>query len=221
MPFFFVGKYLLTFNGVGWYNKLCMTDFGERDIKMNIVLPVLGVLSVCYIIFIVFIVLKLVYGRYNKKSDNKDKGITIPITKYEDAGYDKNDFNIEGYNINGINAKGKYNRLYDKQSYINSDYNREGFLNPRIYPVVVGKHARERIYERHISASNIDADKLVRDAYSYGKSAYQIKKTSAAELKEIEERHENGIALIYHGYIYIFSQDNKLITMYRNDKIII
>ena len=139
---------------------------------------------------------------------------------YDKYGYDKSGFNIDGYKIDGRNVNGKYNRLYDKQSYIKDRYNREGFLNPQIYPVALTNHSRERIYERVSSYANVNADKLVRDAYAYGKSSYQVMKTSSIILKEIESRYENGIALLYNGYIFIFSEENVLITMYKNEKVI-
>lgn len=30
---------------------------------------------------------------------------------------------------------------------------------------------------------------------------------------------KNSVVLIYRGYIYIFSDDNKLITVYKNDRL--
>ena len=38
-------------------------------------------------------------------------------------------------------------------------------------------------------------------------------------IENIEKQHGEKIALIYQGYIYIFSEDNKLITVFKNDKI--
>lgn len=140
---------------------------------------------------------------------------------FNKQGYDKSGFNIDGYKIDGRNANGKYNRLYDKQSYMQSEYNKEGFLNPRIYPIAVTNHARERIYERYPNGENVNADNLAREVYAYGKSSYQLMKTSASTLREIESRYDNGIALIYKGYIYIFSEENVLITMYQNEKVIV
>lgn len=32
-------------------------------------------------------------------------------------------------------------------------------------------------------------------------------------------KHDNGILLIYKGYTFVFSTDNKLITAYKNEKI--
>ena len=140
---------------------------------------------------------------------------------FDKQGYDKSGFNIDGYKIDGRNANGKYNRLYDKKSYVQSEYNKEGFLNPRIYPIAVTNHARARIFERYPNGENISADNLAREVYAYGKSSYQLMKTSASTLREIESRYDNGIALIYKGYIYIFSEENVLITMYQNEKVIV
>lgn len=140
---------------------------------------------------------------------------------FDKNGYDVSGFNEAGYKIDGRNSNGKYNRLYDKQSYFKDRYNREGFLNPQIYPVALTNHARERIYERYPNGGNVNADKLVREAYAYGKSSFQVMKTSSVFLKEIESRYENGTALLYNGYIFIFSEENVLITMYKNEKAII
>lgn len=60
---------------------------------------------------------------------------------------------------------------------------------------------------------------LALKAYCFGKSKRQVKKSSAALMEEIEGNYENSILLIYSGYIYVFSKDNKLITVYRNDRI--
>ena len=114
-------------------------------------------------------------------------------------------------------AKRKNDSSRGNKSYIRENYRRDGFLNPQDYPVALTNHARDRIRER---VGNVDADKLTREAYVYGKSSYQMMRTSAAILKEIEERHENGIALLYRGYIFIFSEENVLITMYKNEKVI-
>ena len=211
-----------------------LSKFGERREYANMI----GIIIVVLIFFFTVLVITL-FGR-DKRGFNR-KGIHKNGTKFDDFGYDirgynKNGYNIdgfdkngydvsgfnkEGYKIDGRNANGKYNRLYDKQSYIKARYNREGFLNPQIYPIVVTPHARERIYERMSGFGNINADKLVREAYAYGKSSYQVMKTSSVFLKEIEDRHGNGIALLYNGYIFIFSEENVLITMYKNEKAIV
>ena len=60
---------------------------------------------------------------------------------------------------------------------------------------------------------------LAMKAYCFGKSARQLKRTSARLVQEIQEQHGDGVVLIYHGYVYIFSSDNQLITVYRNERI--
>ena len=64
-----------------------------------------------------------------------------------------------------------------------------------------------------------DISKIVVEAYSYGRSKRQLRRSSAALVEEIENQHEQGTLLIYKGYIYIFSDDNKLITLYKNERI--
>ena len=156
--------------------------------------------------------------RYDTRGFGKDH-IHKNGTKYDDygfdyKGYDAQGFDAQGYNIYGKNVKGQYNRLYDTEVGV-----KDGFSSPKLHPITLSKHARERISER---MSIIDCDKmdeLVKSAYKYGKSKRQLKKSSALMLGDIEQRHENGVALIYHNYIYIFSNDNVLKTVYKNNKI--
>lgn len=148
-------------------------------------------------------------------------------TKYDDYGYDyygfdENGFNHQGFNINGKNNKGKYNRKYDRKNYINKEQcNDDGFYDYRIFPIGITDHARERIRERMGIIETKRVNDLVDEAYCYGKSARQIKKTSAMLVREIENREDNSIVLIYRNYIYIFTQDNTLKTVYKNEKIIL
>ena len=94
-------------------------------------------------------------------------------------------------------------------------------MNPQIYSIAVANHAEERIYERYPNGENVNAAKLAREAYAYGKSSFQVMRTSSVFLKEIETRYENGTALLYNGYIFIFSEENVLITMYKNERVIV
>lgn len=210
---------------------LIMLNIAERRECINM----MGIIIVI-LIFVITLLAIALFGRDKRGFDRK--GIHKNGTKFDDfgyditgydkngynrngydrQGYDKSGFNIYGYKIDGRNANGKYNRLYDKQSYNKDRYNREGFLDPQIYPVSLSVHARERIYERYPNGENVNADKLVREAYAYGKSSFQVMRTSSVFLKDIETRYENGTALLYNGYIFIFSEDNKLITMYKNEK---
>jgi len=201
---------------------------------MNMMGIVIGVL-ICFFSLLVIALSGRDKRGFNQKEIHKNgtkfDDFGYDITGYDKNGYDRNGFdkngydisgfNEDGYKIDGRNANGKYNRLYDKKSYIKSRYNREGFLNPQIYPISITNHARERIYERVSNSRTVSADSLVREAYAYGKSSYQVMKTSSVFLKEIESRYENGTALLYNGYIFIFSEENVLITMYKNEKAIV
>lgn len=184
------------------------------------------------------IAVKKIFFRYDKYGFDK-KGIHKNGTRFDDhgfdvygfnksgfdrfgynvCGYDKNGFNKFGYNYYGKNSKRQYNRYYDNDSYDYGEYSKDGFLNPRIHKIAVTTHARERISERIQSGNNITAEELAQEAYCFGKSARQIKKTSAALVEDIESRYGNGIVLIYRGYIYVFSTENVLITVYKNENI--
>lgn len=182
------------------------------------------------------LVLLLIVLRRSTKYDRRGfdrKGLHRNGTKYDDSGYDvtgydRNGYNRQGYDANGYdcfgynqkgynregrNSKGQYNRYFDIY------YKKDGFCNPKKYPVIVTTHARRRMVERMRLPNPRDAEKLTLDAYCYGRSKRQVKKSSAALMEEIENRYAHSVLLIYRGYIYIFSEDNKLITVYKNDRI--
>ena len=62
-------------------------------------------------------------------------------------------------------------------------------------------------------------NELAYNAYCFGKSARQLKRTSAAQIREREEKYENSVVLIYRNYTYVFSSENVLITVYKNESI--
>ena len=138
---------------------------------------------------------------------------------YDRKGYDADGYNEYGYNICGKDREGRYHRYYDIDAFSDNDYSKDGFLNPERYPVAVTAHARERMRERLSGDENISALRQAREAYYYGRSKRQLMKTSAALLKDIESRHDDNIALIHKGYIYIFSKENVLITVFKNESI--
>ena len=138
---------------------------------------------------------------------------------YDARGYDRSGYNRQGYDASGRNAQGVYNRMYDVAGFSVSPYSEDGFLNPWVYPIGVTKHARERIEERMIGREKRHPNALAYQAYCFGKSARQIKRSSAELVWDIQETHQNGVVLIYRGYVYIFSRDNQLITVYRNQRI--
>ena len=190
----------------------------------------LGVLIL--LILILFGVFKFWPSHYNHRGFNK-KGIHKNGTKYDESGYDYRGFDrngydshgfdvdgfnrlgycIAGYNRQGKNQKGQYNRFYDL------NYSEDGFLDFRRYPIGVTNHARQRMMERMSIQNHRDMDKITQEAYCYGKSKRQVKKSSAVIMEEIEKSHGNGVLLIHKGYIYVFSENNVLITVYKNDRI--
>lgn len=136
--------------------------------------------------------------------------------KYDRRGFDKNGIHKNGtkYDEFGYDYTG-----YDRSGYDRQGYDKDSFDSFERYPIGVTNHARQRIMERMLINNSYDIDKLVREAYCYGKSKRQIPKSSAFLMEEIENSHENGILLIYRGYIYVFSKDNTLITVYKNERI--
>lgn len=132
---------------------------------------------------------------------------------YDLRGYDRRGFDRTGYDRHGKNAQGQYDRLHDPEA------SADGFLDLRLYPIGVTTHARQRIAERLPARVSGNADALAQEAYRHGRSKRQIKKSSAALIEEIEARYENSVVLIHRGYIYIFSEENTLITVYKNDRI--
>lgn len=148
-----------------------------------------------------------------RKSIGKEKTLS-GTSGFDKFGYDLEGFNREGYNRLGRNRKNQYNRLFDTTS-----QDAEGFYNPNYYPIFVTPHAEKRFRERLDIADYRKMRMLALDAYRFGKSKRQIKKTSAYLVEEIEEKYDNSIVLIYRNVIYIFTPDNVLKTLYKNDKI--
>lgn len=200
--------------------------FGVNVLKdFNLLLPaailfaiVIGVAISIAIVILVVNLQKRDENRFDhSKLPKNNTGYDGPGNGYH--GLNQQGYNREGYNVYGKNEKGQYNRFYDLDAFRESDYSTDGFLNPRIYPVAVTNHARERMNERLGIDNNQKMDELAVQAYQFGKSARQVKKSAAAQMHEIEQRHENGVVLLYRNYLYIFSHENVLITVYRNQYI--
>lgn len=193
-------------------------------------------MQITMIVFVALILLFVVFKCWPKKYDHRGfdkKRIHKNGTRYDDsgynyAGYDRNGYDRQGYDAEGFdhsgycragynregkNNKGQYNRFYDL------NYDQDGFYNFRQYPLGVSNHARQRMMERMHINDPYDIDKLAREAYCYGKSKRQVKKSTAALMEEIENSHGNSIILIHRGYLYVFSEDNILITVYKNERI--
>lgn len=176
-------------------------------------------LVLCFLAILIFIAKILEpKSRYDSRGFDHNhihrNGTKFDDHGYDYWGYDKSGYNRQGYNKKGRNRKGQYDRFFDTTA-----CDEEGFLDPYEYPIGLPNHARERLAER---LGINDPDKMELQAiaaYRYGRSKRQIKKTSAYLIEEIEQRHSNGVVLIYKNYIYLFSYDNELITVFKNDKI--
>lgn len=196
-------------------------------------MEVMSMVILCGLLVVVVAIIFIYrHTKYKRKGFNR-KGIHKNGTKYDDfgydvRGYDKSGFDHQGYDVNGYdrvgynrqgynrfgkNLKGQYNRLFDVH------YSEDGFCNPQLYPIGVTDHAKERMIERMHIRNVQDVYKIAHDAYCYGRSKRQIKKSSTVMIEEIENRHNSSVLLVYRGYIFIFSDDNKLITVYKNDRI--
>lgn len=137
---------------------------------------------------------------------------------YDRAGYNRAGYARDGYNRDGYNKYGEYNRCRDTANMLNKD----GFYNIETCPISFSAHAEERLQER----VGIGFDKMydnVIDAYSFGKSKRQVSSKNLIErMISIEQRHrekeECGV-LLYNNYFYLFSKDNCLITVYKNENV--
>ena len=166
------------------------------------------------IIFIVaiFLCLLLLLSRKSKDTPQKPKPQIVP--EYDNEGY-----NRQGYNEVGRNRQGKYNRYYNVKCYKTNLYSEEGFLDIRKNPFYLTNHARERMYER---MGINDADRmweLAFEAYQFGKSKLQLMKSERGIIEEKELEYGNSVILIYRGYCYVFTENNGLKTVYKNDRV--
>ena len=141
-----------------------------------------GIGAVLLLVLVVALALLIRAGKYDEDGYDKDGYDRLGYDRsgydrwgYDRAGYDRNGFDRWGYDCNGRNAKGQYNRLRDTQG-----READGFYNPRRYPVALTTHARERMWERLGITDFRKMDAAAREAYQYGRSARQIKKSAAA-----------------------------------------
>ena len=166
------------------------------------------------IIFIVavFLCLLLLLKRKPKDTPQESKPQVIPE-------YDSDGYNRQGYNEVGRNKQGKYNRYYNVKCYKTDLYSEEGFLDIRKNPLYLTNHARNRMYER---MGINDADRmwnLAFEAYQFGKSKLQLMKSERSIIEEKELEYGHSVILIYRGYCYVFTENNGLKTVYKNDRV--
>ena len=137
-------------------------------------------------------------------------------TPYE---YDSDGYNKQGYNEEGRNRQGKYNRYYNVKCYKNNLYSEEGFLDIRTNPIYLTNHARERMHERMNINNSYRMEELAFEAYQFGKSKLQIMKSERGIIEDKELEYGDSVILIYRGFCYVFTEDNGLKTVYKNDRV--
>ena len=142
------------------------------------------------------------------------KPIAKPISEYDSEGY-----NRQGYNEVGRNRQGKYNRYYNVKCYKTDLYSEEGFLDFRKNPFYITNHARERMYERMGIRDSYRMQELAFEAYQFVKSKLQLMKSERGIIEEKELEYGNSVILIYRGYCYVFTENNGLKTVYKNDRV--
>lgn len=179
-------------------------------------------LLILYAIAAIFLLIAI-FGRKGRPEDPYDNRgfdhnhIHKNGTKFDDYGFDYWGYDAEGYcekgyDRNGKNRKGQYNRIYDTYSA------QDGLNDVRFYPISITPHAQMRMRERLGITDYQEMNELVFDAYRFGKSKRQIRKSSAFLVEECERNHDGNIILIYHNIVFVFSKDNSVVSLFPNDK---
>lgn len=150
----------------------------------------------------------------NRSNSSPQKPNPPIISEYDSEGY-----NRQGYNELGRNRQGKYNRCYNVKCYETDMYSEEGFLDIRKNPLYLTNHARERMYERMGINDSGRMEEIAFEAYQFGKSKLQLMKSERGIVEEKELEHGDSVILIYRGYCYVFTENNGLKTVYKNDRV--
>lgn len=167
------------------------------------------------VIVTTFVCCLLLFGLKKKVSQTPTK----PTPPQHIQEYDEDGYNRQGYNELGRNRQGKYNRYYNIKCYKTDLYSEEGFLDIRNNPLYLTNHARERMDERMGIKDSCKMDQLAFEAYQFGKSKLQLMKSERGIVEEKEQEYGDSVILIYRGYCYVFSENNGLKTVYKNDRV--
>ena len=183
-----------------------------NDIEVNIVeyLPIIFIFVVA--IFVSFLLLFILKKKVIRKP-------TKPIQPQHTREYDEEGYNRQGYNEVGRNRQGKYNRYYNIKCYKTTLYSEEGFLDIRKNPIYLTNHARERMVERMNIKDFCRMDELAFEAYQFGKSKLQLMKSERGIIEDKEQEYGDSVILIYRGFCYVFTENNVLKTVYKNDRV--
>ena len=166
------------------------------------------------IVLIVAIFLCFLPLFFRKPKSTPQKPKPRPISEYDSEGY-----NRQGYNEVGRNRQGKYNRFYNIKCYKTDLYSEEGFLDIRKNSLYLTNHARDRMKERMGICESYKMDALAFEAYQFGKSKLQLMKSERRSVEEKELEYGDSVILIYRGYCYVFTKNNGLKTVYKNDRV--
>lgn len=164
------------------------------------------------LIVAIFLCLLLLLRRNPKRTPQKPKPQIV--SEYDSEGY-----NWQGYNEVGRNRQGKYNRFYNVKCYKTNLYSEEGFLDIRKNPLYLTNHAQERMYERMGISDSCRMKEIAFEAYQFGKSKLQLMKSERGIIEEKELEYGDSVILIYRGYCYVFTENNGLKTVYKNDRV--
>ncbi len=75
------------------------------------------------------------------------------------------------------------------------------------------------MYERMNVKDTGKMEELAFEAYQFGKSKLQLMKSERGIIEEKEQEYGDSVILIYRGYCYVFTENNGLKTIYKNDKV--
>ncbi len=182
------------------------------DIMREEVRSVEYLLIILLIVFSVFLCFLLLFKQESKALHETPKPQIVSV-------YDSEGYNRQGYNEVGRNRQGKYNRFYNVKCYKTDVYSEEGFLDVRRNPLYLTNHARDRMKERMGINEIYKMDALAFEAYQFGKSKLQLMKSERGIVEEKEQEYGDSIILIYRGFCYVFTENNGLKTVYKNDRI--
>lgn len=83
--------------------------------------------------------------------------------------------------------------------------------------VTLTDHAIMRMEERMDIRNEDRMLHLAQQAYQYGNRAEDLPQKAAILIRKKQKEYGNSTMVIYKGFIYVFSNDRVLITVYRND----
>ena len=148
------------------------------------------------------VVYKLIVSNITRKKREDTLGVKIKVSVLQGSTNE----NISSFEMH-------YSR---RSSFPNnfSETNKEGFINPQYYPIEITRHAKERLQDRLEIKYDRDMYEHIKLVYKDGQSRYQVDEDVAQKMQNIESRDKDCIALLYNGYVYIFSKYNRLITVY-------